>query len=499
MVKRYGALMLILILLSASNLSWATPPDFSGAVNNEYAYEEVVFLSGQPIKFVGTYSVSESEKDNQRTVTYKLNKLTPEDRSIDATLTRTITYVTNYTKWNDRGQTTAQTTIKGKPKETIKIGNDTYDLVDYQFSKSDIIDNRPAADYYSGNVKGRKYYTINRNQGTVTMEFSGGNVGYENFWGNTETQILDYSISYSRPGVNDEESIAWQGTVNIQTSDSQTKTLRYSDNDANYTSFHGGYVRTTHREMVSKYEYNLPRFNEEGLVANRRERGTIQLNLKRVPRLERLIVQKFRDIQGHWAEEDISKLYSLDVFDDDQSIFFAPSIPFTRLEFVKAVVKACNIRTSLENEKKTTARRSKVVEVSPFKDVSVDDSGYEFVKEAVNKKLISGVGNDLFQPNEPLTRAQAITILVRALGFEAKAPNPGYYTSFSDDVRIPAWAKDSIYIARELNLITGDDYNRVNPNKVVTRAEASSMLVRLLEFLEKDLQKDYRENIINFR
>jgi len=30
----------------------------------------------------------------------------------------------------------------------------------------------------------------------------------------------------------------------------------------------------------------------------------------------------------------------------------------------------------------------------------------------------------------------------------------------------------------------------------MTRAESSAMLVRFLEFLEKDLQQDYRENII---
>ncbi|MCL6546071.1 MAG: S-layer homology domain-containing protein, partial [Bryobacteraceae bacterium] len=89
-----------------------------------------------------------------------------------------------------------------------------------------------------------------------------------------------------------------------------------------------------------------------------------------------------------------------------------------------------------------------------------------------------------------------VTILIRALGFATKAPNPGYYTDFSDDDDIPSWAKDSIYVAREINLIQGDNYNRINPDEKLTRAEASAMLVRFLEFLQKDLQKDYRDSLI---
>jgi len=498
-MKKTIILTLIYTLLILPTASWGTPPDFSGAIHDEYIYEEIVFITGRPIKFVGTFSISETERDGKKTVTYKLSRFTPEDRSIEASINRTIRYVTTYTKRNDKGQTTAQTTVE-RFSETIEIGDDEYRLVDYQFSKSDIIDNRPASDYYSGNITGRKIYAINDDEGTVTMNMSGGNVGYENFWGNTETQLIDYDITYDRAANEDEdaEAVYWQGTVNIQTSDSMTKTLRYFDNDASFTSFYGGYLRTTNREMVSKYDYNLPRFDEEGQLTNRRNRGTVQLNLKMVPRLERLIVQKFRDIQGHWAEEAIAKLYSLDIF-EEESTFFLPNIPLTRIEFTKAIIKACNIRTSLEPVKPAPRRRNQPPEVSPFTDLAVDHSSYAYVKDALDKRIITGVSADLFKPDDPLTRAQAISIMIRALGFESKAPNPGYYTSFADDSRIPDWAKDSIYVAQEINLIAGDDFNRVNPNQVVTRAEASSMLIRFLEFLERDLQKDYRENIINFR
>jgi len=209
-------------------------------------------------------------------------------------------------------------------------------------------------------------------------------------------------------------------------------------------------------------------------------------------------VPKFRDVLGHWAEEYITKLYSLDVFDESQT-FFAPEAPMTRAEFTKGVIRACDIRTFMdESQSKNTRRRKEPPEQSPFKDVSVTDQNYQYIKQGLEKNIITGVSKDMFMPNASLTRAEAVTILMRALGFASKAPNPGYYTSFADDDRIPSWAKDSVYVAREIGIVQGDSYNRFNPDKVMTRAEASAMLVRFLEFLEKDLQRDFRENIILF-
>lgn len=494
-MKKIITILMIIVLLTPTTI-WANPPAFSGGVNNEYQYEEIVFLTGEPIKFVGTIDKSESEKDNEKTISYKL-KLTPEDKSIDAKLDRKITLVTEYTKRDDKGQTVGQTTID-KYSETLKLGKDKYELEDYQLSKSEIIDNRPASDFYSGNLKGRKYYQINKDEGELIIEISGSDVGYKNFWGTTDTQILQYDIVSKKQVEEDDdfEKSSWHGTVEVQTSDSQTKALRYSNNEANLSSFNGGHIRVTDSEMVSRYEYNLPYKDDDELNDRRRTRGRIELKQKMVPKLERLILPKFKDVEGHWAGNAIKKLYSLDVF-DEQSQFFTPNIPITRIEFTRAVVKGCNIRTSLEVPKKRRGKKEPE-EVSPFKDISAKDENYKYIKDALDKKIISGILDDVFEPEKPVTRAEAITILIRALGFESKAPTPGFYISFSDDNEIPNWARDSIYVAKEIGLIQGNTQNTVKPNKILTRAEASSMLVNFLEFLEKDLQKDYRENIINF-
>lgn len=483
-MKNKFIILLLIITILIPKASFATPLEFVGGVQNEHQYEEIVFITGQPIKFIGTYSVSKKEKDEEASITYKF-KLTSEDLTLEGKLDRTITYTTTYSKHTGVGQTIGQTTVS-KFKETIKFGKDTYNLTDYQFSKSDIIDERAASDFYSGNIKGRKYYDYNKGKGNVVIDITGGNVGYENFWGSTETLIVDNIIvSTMYPG-EEEPGGTWQGTYTCQISDSMTKSLRYSENDTNFSSFHGGHIRMTNRSIVSKYDYKLPD-----------AWGSLSLNQEMMPRLERLIVPKFRDVNGHISEENIKKLYSLDVFEDNSDIF-SPDTPMSRLQFTKSIMRASNIRTSMEEKKKTRGRRNTTTEKSYFTDIDIEHPDYQYVKAGVDKGIVTGITKDLFGPNKSLTRAEAITILIRALGFENRAPNPGYITAFLDDRTIPSWAKDSIYMARELNIVEGDTLGRVNPNKALTRGEASALIVRFLEFLEKDLQKDYRENIINF-
>ena len=476
-MKRILALFLFNIILFTSVVSFGAPVDFAGGVHNEYEYEELVFITGEPIKFVGEVDIKEKirEKDNTKTTNYKIT-LHPEDTSIEGKLTRKITYVTEYTEDKNKGQSIGQTSVT-KYSESINIDDDKYKLEDYQFSKSDVIDNRPATYFYTGNIKGRKYYSLNKNEGKIIIDITGGNVGYENFWGSTETQKVNQIITYPD---------GKQGIVKTQTSDSLTKKLVYSDNDVNLISFDGGYVRTTNQEVVSRYDYSLPA--GEG----RNKTGTKNLSKKMSSNLERLIVPKFRDVPGHWAEEYIEKLYSLDVFDDKSMTFFVPEGPITRKEYIVAVMKASDIEPEIPVKK---SRRKAPKEVSPFSDVSIDDKDYYYIKEAYDIGIINGRHTDLFRPKETLTVAEGVTMIIRALGFETKAPTPGYYTKFSDDREIPSWAKDSVYVAKEIGILKG---NKLNPNKPLSRAEASQLLVNFLEFLEKDLQKDYRENIILF-
>jgi len=450
----------------------ATPPDFNGGVHNEYTYEEVFFLTGKPIKFVGKATVTEKENKGQLTSTYKLILTSTSGDK----LTRSVVYVSDLDEREDKGQTTSQTSVKSF-SEKVTIGkNITYTLDDYQFSKGAVSDNRPASDYYSGNVVGRKIYKVadraTKTEELITVHMSGRNMGYENFWGATETQFLDYEI-VSKKG---------QGFVTSKVSDSKSRTLNYEPHDPSLSSFTGGHSVISKSNMIGEYSYNIPYGSGKGVV---------HLSKENVPKIERLIVPGFRDISTHWAKDDIQRLYSLGVF-DEKSQFFSPNTPMTRYQYTVGVLKAVDIRV-LEQPKKSKAPKKAI-----FNDLDPKDPDYLYIESAVAKGIINGVTPDEFQPNSPITRVQAVAILIRALGMEGRAPSPGYRTNFVDNHRIPDWARDSVYVGTELGLIYGDQRNRFNPNDPLTRAQSAALIVRFLNFLENDLKQNYRDDMLFF-
>lgn len=475
----------------------ASPPDFAGGINDENVYEEIVFLSGSPVKFsseAGKFTVKETESGLVKTISYtiKLNSVTA---GVTGSLQRSFKIIITSKPDNNLGQTTNTAELKSF-KETITIGADTYELKKdsgYQFSKSDIIDNRPASDFYSGNITARKYYQINDDEGKAIVDISGGIVGFENFWGSTETQIMNYTITENR--VVDNEDVSWEGTVKAVVSDSMAKRLEYTPNQADYSSFNGGYTKVTNHEMVSNYEYDLPEFDDGIPDDSERNIDQIELHRQMMPRVERLIVPKFRDTQGHWAQEAIEKLYGLGVY-EGSTVFFLPAVPMTRLDFIHGVVKACDLRVgqTTDTVKKKAGKKAAPV-VSPYSDLPATNPDYLYIKDAIDKGIVQSMSPDYFGAAEGITRAQAVSILIKALGFDNKAPSPPYQTEFADDAQIPAWARDSIYVAREIGLIGGDS-NYFRPNQVMTRAEASVMLDNFLVFIQKNLQEDYRDKIV---
>jgi hypothetical protein len=134
---------------------------------------------------------------------------------------------------------------------------------------------------------------------------------------------------------------------------------------------------------------------------------------------------------------------------------------------------------------------------SIFGDVGVDHPYYAEIKAMYDNDLISGTGNGNFSPDAPVTRAEAVTAFIRALGFENQGL--GYPSQvFWDDASIPDWARSAFYTANSIGLVTPDAFGYVNANQVLTRAEAASLLHRFVTYLQNDLRYQYRDRVVNY-
>ena len=122
--------------------------------------------------------------------------------------------------------------------------------------------------------------------------------------------------------------------------------------------------------------------------------------------------------------------------------------------------------------------RARFVEEAPtqsFADVSTDAYYYEAVKWAAKNGITGGVGNGLFAPDAPCTRAQIVTFLWRAAG----SPEPKNASSFSD-VPASAYYARSVAWAVENGITTGTGNGRFSPDATCTRAQSVTFLYRAL-------------------
>ena len=117
----------------------------------------------------------------------------------------------------------------------------------------------------------------------------------------------------------------------------------------------------------------------------------------------------------------------------------------------------------------------KEVETSPFSDVSTSAYYYDAVKWAQEKGITGGIGNGLFGPNQPCTRAQIVTFLWRAAG----SPEPKAMSSFAD-VSTDAYYAKAVAWAVENGITTGTGDGKFSPDATCTRAQSVTFLFRAI-------------------
>ena len=114
------------------------------------------------------------------------------------------------------------------------------------------------------------------------------------------------------------------------------------------------------------------------------------------------------------------------------------------------------------------------VKISPFRDVPTDAYYYEAVKWAQKKGITGGIGDGLFGPNQPCTRAQIVTFLWRAAG----SPEPEGAAAGMTDVAAGSYYEKAVAWAIENGITTGTADGLFAPDASCTRAQGMTFLFR---------------------
>ncbi|RIE02929.1 NEAT domain-containing protein [Cohnella faecalis] len=174
---------------------------------------------------------------------------------------------------------------------------------------------------------------------------------------------------------------------------------------------------------------------------------------------------KFTDTSSHWARSSIEQAIKLGIVSGYADGSFRPNSMVTRGEFAVMISRALN----LEGEGDTGS-------LQDFGNIPSWARAH--VARAVALGIIGGFEDGTFRSGSQLSRAQLAVIIARAAQLE---PDANAKPDFADTVQIPAWAQKEIAAAVKAGLIQGKVGNRFDPNATATRAEALTLIIRLLE------------------
>lgn len=507
--KILAVTLAIALMLGVSTVAFADVPHIEGGVLGNvtpkagvYQFEEVTWLSGEPVVMTGTVVIPTIPTTDKYTLTYTYDLANKEKK---ATLSRKITYEVLKLKNESVNQTTYKTTIT-KLDEVYKFGSDTYTIGTYKFGKSVLEDNTPAVNYRSGSVYSQRIFYKNGDVKTATGKVTVDTntdalVGYNHRWGNSETQIINEIITgeiqkstSGTTGTTAPLTDTWKGTAQVKMSSVEKERFDYVKTDQQTISFKGNYIEIKEQENVLQYTYDMPTVS--GSVINDKLRNKGEKNIKRQAVLDSkpLITPKLRDTTKHWAEKPILLTTSLELFSADSN-FFSPDSKITRKDFFKGLVRVVADIKPLTKEELIKRTRGAGIPL-PFPDVYSDDPNISFYEYVKDNRMIIGENED-FLGDRPITRAEMVTAIITTLGIAEMAPQPPYKTSYKDNDSIPFWSKDAIYMANEIGLVTGYADGTIKPNQYVTRAEAAAMFNKLIDHIRETITEDYRDKLIN--
>lgn len=120
------------------------------------------------------------------------------------------------------------------------------------------------------------------------------------------------------------------------------------------------------------------------------------------------------DVAGTGYEEPIQVLAALGIMVGDGDGNFRPNDNLTRAEVAKLAIHAMGIDSAVNSS-----------DQSKFPDVSADYWAKGYINLATSMGIVIGDDNGNFRPFDPITYAEAMTIMVRATGFKPSAEQKG--------------------------------------------------------------------------
>ncbi len=197
--------------------------------------------------------------------------------------------------------------------------------------------------------------------------------------------------------------------------------------------------------------------------------------------------KEFDDVDAEeWYGDDIYYLTTEGVINGYPDGTFMPGNEITRAEFVTILMKTLYEKGYFAD----TCEYAYYCAWNSgyFEDVNTWDWSAEYVYTARELGIAEGYEDGtLFKPNESITRAEAITMVSRAIALIEIDESTETSTSelAYTDVEADSWYYDAVWTANYYKLINEDgDMETFDPTRPINRAESSKLIKKMMDIIQ---------------
>lgn len=198
---------------------------------------------------------------------------------------------------------------------------------------------------------------------------------------------------------------------------------------------------------------------------------TLVLMTSLLPHAAAVSARNFTDVsEDSWYYEYVDFVTDKGYFAGTSATTFSPDVTMTRAMFVTVLARLDD--ADIDNS------------VTAFVDVPTGTWYTGSVTWASENGIVSGIGNNRFDPDGEITREQMCVIMDRFIDYYGEKTNQVHETEgstalFPDNSQISSWARDAVANCREYGLIAGYDDGLFHPLDNSTRAQVATVISRL--------------------
>jgi S-layer homology domain len=178
---------------------------------------------------------------------------------------------------------------------------------------------------------------------------------------------------------------------------------------------------------------------------------------------------RFSDVApDYWATPFIVALSQRGIIRGFEDSTFLPNKPVTRAEFAAMLQKAFEDQPKLRQS-------------LDFKDLPATYWARPAIDETFQTGFLNGYPDNVFLPNQEIPKVQALTALANGLKLKTAGVPSEVLKSYQDAAQIPPYAVDRVAAATEAGMVVNyPDRGKLNPNQVITRADAAALIYQAL-------------------